>query len=65
MRSYVHCLAMTFVSCLFSVAACNPQTVSSCAEWRQNNLSAVGLVALTQADRPAAERVEGNARRNP
>jgi hypothetical protein len=51
---------MIFVSCLFAVAACNPQTVSSCAGWRQNNLSAAGLIALTKVDRPAAERVEGN-----
>ena len=51
---------MISVFSLFAVAGCNSQTVSSCAGWRQNDLSAAGLVALTKADRPAAERVEGN-----
>lgn len=35
-------------------------SASNCAGWRQNDLSAAGLVALTKVDRPTAERVEGH-----
>ncbi|NKW09850.1 hypothetical protein HGG76_10610 [Ochrobactrum tritici] len=49
-----------FVLLPFVVAGCPSTGATSCAGWRQNNLSPAGLVALTKVDRPAAERVEGN-----
>ncbi len=59
-ENYVGLRIMIFVFLPFVVAGCPSTSATSCAGWRQNNLSPAGLVALTKVDRPAAERVEGN-----
>ena len=61
MRKRAIYLTMISVFSLFAVAGCAQlENANNCAGWRKNDLSAAGLVALTKADRPAAERVEGN-----
>lgn len=60
MQNYVGLRTMIFAFLVFAVAGCQSNNATSCAGWRQNNLSPAGLVALIKVDRPAAERVEGN-----
>jgi len=60
MKNYAGLRIMIFALLPFVVAGCPSTSATSCAGWRQNNLSPAGLVALTKVDRPAAERVEGN-----
>src|SRR5690606_20550247 len=60
MRSYAIYRTMIFVGLLSSVVGCQSNSATSCAGFRQNDLSPAGLVALTKVDRAGAERVEGN-----
>lgn len=60
MRNYAACRIMIFVLLPFVVVGCQSTSATSCAGFRKAGMSPVGLVALTKADRPAAERIEGN-----
>lgn len=60
MPSFSACLITIFVS--HTLVGCQSATVSGCSPFQKNNLTAVGTVALLQADRSGAERVISNDR---
>lgn len=50
----------SFAFALSALAGCQSIPAPICSGFRENALSPAGTVALIQADRPGAERVEGN-----
>jgi hypothetical protein len=60
MQSFAAYRTIFFAGLPFLVVACQSSNATSCAGFRQNNLSPAGLVALIKADRAGAESVEGN-----